>query len=287
VLFSRIPFPAACELLLLNLLKHYQQPLDITINEGDECYFRVTGTHAIYLTGNFIVPEDEIISDSEEESDDEDEMDELDDELLGRLGDDYDDETDEDEEDDELDDLEDPRVTEVDSDDDGVPQLVKVQLPSKKTKNKRPAEESDEEDEVATEDVIKNILKADKDDKKLSKRQAKKLKNNAGQAVPGADEKEAKKDDSKKDAAAKKDEQSPGNGKKVQFAEKLEQGPSGAKAGPKGVRVVNGVNIDDKKAGSGPGAKKGDKIGMRYIGKLKDGKVFDCEYLSTIQVASC
>lgn len=34
--------------------------------------------------------------------------------------------------------------------------------------------------------------------------------------------------------------------------------------------------VEVKKAGSGPAAKKGQKIGMRYIGKLaKNGKVFD------------
>ena len=35
------------------------------------------------------------------------------------------------------------------------------------------------------------------------------------------------------------------------------------------------MTIDDKKLGTGPAAKKGDRVGMRYIGKLKDGKVFD------------
>ena len=33
--------------------------------------------------------------------------------------------------------------------------------------------------------------------------------------------------------------------------------------------------IDDKKLGKGPAAKKGSKIEMRYIGKLKNGKQFD------------
>lgn len=45
-----------------------------------------------------------------------------------------------------------------------------------------------------------------------------------------------------------------------------------------GVKTVNGVTIDDKKLGTGPAAKKGDKVSMRYIGKLeKDKKVFDCK----------
>jgi len=45
-----------------------------------------------------------------------------------------------------------------------------------------------------------------------------------------------------------------------------------------GVKTVNGVTIDDKKLGTGPAAKKGDKVSMRYIGKLeKDKRVFDCK----------
>jgi hypothetical protein len=39
---------------------------------------------------------------------------------------------------------------------------------------------------------------------------------------------------------------------------------------------VKGVTVDDKKLGTGPAAKKGDRVSMRYIGKLTDGKVFDC-----------
>jgi len=38
---------------------------------------------------------------------------------------------------------------------------------------------------------------------------------------------------------------------------------------------VQGVTVDERKSGNGKQAKSGDKIGMRYIGKLKDGKVFD------------
>ena len=33
--------------------------------------------------------------------------------------------------------------------------------------------------------------------------------------------------------------------------------------------------MDDKRLGSGAVAKNGDRVDMRYIGKLKDGKVFD------------
>lgn len=106
----------------------------------------------------------------------------------------------------------------------------------------------------------------------MSKKQAKKLKNNEGKPVEV--EKEAA-----KDTPTKAD-------KKVQFAKNLEQGPTGsaaekAKQGDKkaglGVKVVQGVTVDDRKLGSGRTVKSGDRVGMRYIGKLENGKVFDCK----------
>jgi FK506-binding nuclear protein len=169
----------------------------------------------------------------------------------------------EDSEEDALDGLQDPRITEVDSDDEEAPKLVKA---DKKGKNKRPAHDSDDDKGESLDDLIS---KATKSEDKAAKKQAKKLKKNDGQATVAAEDTKKV----QKDAAN-------GDKKKVQFAKNLEQGPTGspktdgAKLGPK---VVNGVTIDDKKPGKGPAAKKGDKIEMRYIGKLKDGKVFDCK----------
>ena len=205
-----------------------------------------------------------------------------------------------DEESDELDNLEDPRVTEVGSEDDEAPKLVKDDITEKvagKRKNKRAAEESDEE--AATLDAImdKSLKPAEPAapaEPKLSKKQMKKLKNNAGKAVEAAIE----------NNDVKKEDPSPAKGdKKVQFAKNLEQGPSGAKKeakadaksqskedakagkkenaneklkatlGPK--TLPDGVIIDDKKLGTGPACKKGNKVAMRYIGKLENSKVFD------------
>ena len=154
---------------------------------------------------------------------------------------------------DELDAIE--RIEEIEEDDEEeAPKLVKASE-SKKGK-KRPADDEVE----GLDDLIA------KEEPKLSKKQQKKLKNNKGEAVAA----EAK--------AAKKDET-----KKVQFAKNLEQGPTGPakdkKEGAAGVKVVNGVTIDDRKVGAGRTAKSGDKVGMRYIGKLENGKVFDCESL--------
>ncbi|RLV93098.1 hypothetical protein JA1_002722 [Spathaspora sp. JA1] len=98
----------------------------------------------------------------------------------------------------------------------------------------------------------------------------------------------------KKSKKAKKDD------KKVQFTKELEQGPTGstlfeekkesknetkketkkeeAKDSKKKYptkTLLGGVVTEDRKVGSGTTAKSGNKVGIRYIGKLKNGKTFD------------
>jgi FK506-binding nuclear protein len=256
--------------LLLTRKQNYQQPLDITIAENERVFFKVSGTHTIYLTGNYVIPDDnghnrhhevyDSDSDSEDEdydlSPDEDELD-LDDE-----------------ESDDLDGLEDPRITEIDTDEEEAPKLVKAdekkadeKKAETKGKNKRSADELEEG--ASLDDAMDKSLK-DGEEQKLSKKQLKKLKKNNGEAA------EAKAEEQKKSETK--------NDKKVQFAKNLEQGPTGSAEKAKateakslGPKTVQGVKIDDKKLGKGPACKKGDKVGMRYIGKLTDGKVFDCK----------
>ncbi|KAL2264385.1 hypothetical protein VTK26DRAFT_4853 [Humicola hyalothermophila] len=227
----------------------YQQPIDITIGEGEKVFFQVKGSYTVYLTGNYVIPEGEDSDeDDEDESDDEYDLPPGMDEVMD----------DSDEMSDELDELDGvPRVKEIDTDEEEeAPKLVET----KKGKNKRPAEEEAEGlDEMMS-----------KDEKKLSKKQQKKLKNNQGEAV--ATEAKAK------DSPASKGD------KKVQFAKNLEQGPTGPakdkvekteKKASVSVKVVQGVTIDDRKIGTGRTVKAGDRVGMRYIGKLQNGKVFD------------
>ncbi|KAL5117414.1 peptidylprolyl isomerase fpr3 [Pleosporales sp. CAS-2024a] len=256
--------PEEFVLCTLNPENHYQQPLDITVREGEEVYLSVTGTHDIYVTGNYVAFPDE---DSEDDEDD----------GLAQLG--YDLDSDEDElelemdedESDDLDDIDDPRITEVESDEEA-PKLV---APSKKANKKRPAESEDDA-------TLDNLMSKANGEEKVSKKQAKKLKTNDGQAVAGAEP--AK----KAEKAAEKADAPSSDKKKVQFAKNLELGPTGSplakveapkaeakKEGAKGPRNVSGVIIDDKKEGKGRAAKKGDRVEMRYIGKLKNGKVFD------------
>ena len=191
----------------------------------------------------------------------------------------------EDDESDDLDALENPRVTEVDSEEEEVPKLVaKAEKAEKKGKNKRSADELTEG--TSLDDIMAKSLKPEVDEEqKLSKKQLKKLKKNNGEAATVKTE-EPKIVESKDHASTKSDK----SDKKVQFAKNLEQGPTGsaekAKTEPTeqktgkaglGVKTVNGVKMDDKKLGSGPACKKGHKVSMRYIGKLADGKVFDCK----------
>lgn len=208
------------------------------MNHGEKVFFVVTGTHAVYLTGNYIMDDDSDDDDSDDEDDDDFDPEDL--ELV--LG-----EGASDDESDNLDDIEDPRITELE-DDDEAPKLVET----KKGKNKRSADEAEGLDDM--------IAKAD--DAKLSKKQQKKLKNNKGEAVAA--------EESKKD-------------KKVQFAKNLEQGPAAPSDKAKqakattGVKVVQGVTIDDRTIGTGRTAKNGDTVGVRYIGKLANGQQFDGE----------
>ena len=230
---------------VLTHLQNFQQPLDITIAPNEDVHFVVKGTHTVYLSGNYVIDADDMSSEGDEEGEDYD-LEDIDD---------YDSEE---SEVDELDGLQDPRVTEIDSEEEA-PKLVAVD--NKKGKNKRPAEEENLDDMIAKSSAAAET--------KLSKKQQKKLKNNKGEAVAAEDAKET-----------------PSKGdKKVQFAKNLEQGPTGSAAPEKaagkaslGVKNVQGVTVDDRKLGSGRAVKKGDRVDVRYIGKLQDGKVFDGKF---------
>lgn len=250
-------------------------------------WFKVSGTHTIYLTGNYVEAADSRSGIYDPDSDDEEEEYDLspdEDELDGS----------EDESVDGLDDLADPRVIEVDEEDD-VPALIKTEVKSTtlpgKGKNKRPAEGSeDEADAVDGAQSLDEMITEAKaavngEEPKLSKKQRKKLKKEqdaAGVAAPVVAKVE--------EVVVKKDTEPPSSSKsdkKVSFAKELEQGPTptktdkpaekpaASKSSSLGVKTVQGVKLDDRKLGSGVSAKNGDRVSMRYIGKLESGKIFD------------
>lgn len=256
------------------ILKHYQQPLDITIGEDEECYFKVIGNYDIFLTGNYVVASNDRGYDDDSENEDEDyDLSPSEDEL-NMYG--------EESESDDLDDIEDPRIQEIATDEEAEVKRVEKKADKKADKKagkkslKRAAEEVEHEDLsldelIAKSKEVKEAAVATPE-KKLSKKQLKKLKANDGKAVDVTAEAKAK---------------------KVQFAKKLEQGPTPSPAADKKTKeqkkpdvkkpeavgksskIVQGVTILDSKVGTGPAAKRGSKLSMRYIGKLESGKVFD------------
>ncbi|KAI9889457.1 MAG: peptidylprolyl isomerase fpr4 [Vezdaea aestivalis] len=286
--------------------KNWQQPLDIVIGGHEKVFFQVIGSHPIFLSGNYIATS--YAADSSDDNDEgEDDEDYLDFDAMDEMS--MSDESDE------LDDLEDPRIKEVSSDEED-PESPQLTLTnglagkSQKGKNKRPAED----EEISLDDLIAKSIKPTAGASEKTNGQSKK----AGKKEKASQDKKAvadKKDD--EDSAAnqsqrKKMKNNAGKGvspttgensksdKKVQFAAKLEQGPSNSakenkaasskaettalkanddkpkgKQGAMSARTVDGVKIEDQKIGNGPQAKKGDRVAMRYIGKLQNGKRFD------------
>lgn len=231
----------------------YQQPLDITISEEEEVFFKVDGNYDVSISGNYIVPlgEDgnEEYSDGESNSDDDDyDLPPDEEELMNLMAGS--------ESEDELDDVEEPRVTEIRSEEEEEEEAPKREAVKKLTKaEKKSLKRAAEEEEAKPEGP------------KLSKKQLKKLKANDGKAVAAVAETP---DSKKKDA-----KQTPEKPATKQTPEKkaVEKNPEAVPS----TRVVQGITIEDKTIGTGPVCKKGNKLGMRYIGKLNDknGKVFD------------
>lgn len=121
---------------------------------------------------------------------------------------------------------------------------------------KRPREDATME--VDTETLSKNAQK------KLNK----KLKAEGGKAVASGDSVEKKDDDEKKgDKKSKKE-------KKKDKAEKADEAAPEKKKSTI-TTLEGGLKVNEKVVGTGPTAKKGNTVGMRYIGKLADGSIFD------------
>ncbi|KAF8979058.1 peptidylprolyl isomerase fpr4 [Entomortierella lignicola] len=138
-------------------------------------------------------------------------------------------------------------------------------------------EEEEDEDENEDETTIvtagaKRVAKTEAPAKKQPTE--KKQKVSEEKAVPvKAKKEEAKKEEAKKKEAPKKEEPKKEAPKKEE--PKKKEAPK--KEEPKDNKKVlpNGLIIEDVKVGSGAAAKSGKKIGMRYIGRLTSGKVFD------------
>jgi len=135
---------------------------------------------------------------------------------------------------------------------------------------------NDLENESDVEGKIEELVEEDEAKKiEPSKETKKSKKDNKKRQVEETEEEESKPEpkETKKQKKAKEE-------KNVKFNKELEQGPTESKkeaSAPKPTTktLPGGVIIEDRTAGKGPTAKNGSKVGVRYIGKLKNGSVFD------------
>ena len=260
------------------------------IGNDEQVYFQVSGTHPVYLTGNYIAMEEDRVGDQ---------LAMYGSGAYGYSSDEDEDEMDVDEEADELDDIDDPRVVELSSGDDEVPEL------SRKSKAKKPNEERAKKPVSSTD---KKPVSTNKDQAMLphlsTKRSAteaeidpqseaqsvrrralatapsvisqtnlKKMKNNSGEAVqPPADKDELPKGETaKENGSAVKDKTAKDDGakdKKVQFAKDLET-EGGSKAE---VKANKSAVVANNKPGKTDDAKTGKSDARTGESDAKSGK---------------
>ncbi|SCU78099.1 LAFA_0A04896g1_1 [Lachancea sp. 'fantastica'] len=130
----------------------------------------------------------------------------------------------------------------------------------------------DLEDASDVEGRIEEIIKQEEDQKANKDKTA--SNNKRKKQEDEEEETQAASESPKETKKAKKDKKE----KKVEFKKDLEEGPSKKATKdekPKTKVLEGGVIVEDRVVGKGKAAKKGSKVGMRYIGKLKNGKVFD------------
>ncbi|KAG8970337.1 peptidylprolyl isomerase fpr4 [Tulasnella sp. 419] len=249
------------------------QAVNLVVTDNEVVAFEVTGKNEVHLVGNYIATGHPDIE-SEMDSDEEDAY------PLEDVSSDVEIEHGEFESDDE--DFSN-RFEEV------VDEVI-VPAEADKTKTKRAREnagemEVDGADEAAGDEGLS---------KKKKKKKNKKLKAEGGVAVPtgGPEAESPAKTSESKGSPSKVDSEKPSakkdkvaGGKAVAFSEttdkakkdavaKAEKYKAGAK--PENIFVTpGGVVVDQRKTGTGPLSKKGQRLTMRYIGKLENGKMFD------------
>lgn len=128
-------------------------------------------------------------------------------------------------------------------------------------------EEEDDEELSSGDDDLDDLVDASDIESRLDElvEKDKKKKNNKkdGKRKHEEDEEETTKPAEKKQTTKKE--------KKTETIKDSEE----SKQKPKTKLLEGGIIIEDRVTGKGPHAKKGTRVGMRYVGKLKNGKVFD------------
>ncbi|KZT08372.1 uncharacterized protein LAESUDRAFT_712896 [Laetiporus sulphureus 93-53] len=223
-----------------------QATVDVVLEQDEQYVFELSGKNTVYLTGNYIdqTPDQPPYSDESEEEDyDLREVSsdvEVDVEEVEILSDNE------------------GRFEEVIE---GIEEIVTAEVGKK-----RPRESMEAEGELT----------------KSQKKKQKKQKAESGKAVPadgeestpakvhGKEKKEGAKVNKEKKEGAKEHVE-----KKEGAKEDKEKKEKSTKAKASEKTLTGGVKIRDHKVGSGPAAKKGDTVHMRYIGKLENGQEFD------------
>ncbi|ORY28159.1 hypothetical protein BCR39DRAFT_535813 [Naematelia encephala] len=213
-----------------------QAQLELTFPAGDGVMFEVTGENAVHLTGNYILQP--AYDQYSEFGDSDSEFDDEHDDYSDLIGSDEDDE--------------------LDSEDEEVAGKLKAKI------------------EEITEPAAKPkaIPAAEKPKSKEAKQEVK------PDVKPAAPKRKAEEIESPAGKASESTEGlSKAQKKKLAKKAKLET-PAAAPAkeatkGPQKKTLPSGLIIEDVKVGDGPVAKPGKRLGMRYIGKLENGKQFD------------
>ncbi|KAI0958860.1 hypothetical protein AcV7_004560 [Taiwanofungus camphoratus] len=229
-----------------------QSTVDVVLEADEEYLFEVVGKNTVYLTGNYIdqSPPDQIPYNDESEDEDEEDFDLRDVSSDVQI---------------------DPDEIDIPSDDEGrfeeLPddaEVTKQRAGKKDAGKKRPRES----DAMETEEGGEKLSKAQK--KKANKKQ----KAEDGKAVPSGAEETPSPAKVNGDAQEKKGKKEKEKGEKEK-SKKDGGEKEKPKAEGKEKELAGGLKVRDHKVGTGPQAKAGDMVSMRYVGKLQNGKTFD------------
>ncbi|PWN47204.1 hypothetical protein IE53DRAFT_390660 [Violaceomyces palustris] len=254
-----------------------QAVVNLQFCEEEEVGFSITGDNAVDLIGNYVAPPD--YYDQDPDSDDEEALYGSDDDSEDFDDDDMIEIEDGDEEDE-------ARFEEIKEDSEPKKKSKAIESAPSKEK-KRTAAQMDQEDDADTSMATAEQEQEEQEDQEASKltknqrkRLNKKIKTTEEETAAAASSSPAKsekanntkpKAETTTTSAAKADAKPAAQTEKKKAVEKKEA------AAPKlqKTKLPSGLVIEDKKVGTGPTAKPGQKVGMRYVGKLQSGKVFD------------
>jgi FK506-binding nuclear protein len=261
--------------------KQEQVTVDLHFSVDDDVRFSISGDNAVEIMGNYLSPGrfdddpdlDEVIDSEDDEEIDSDELEMLE-------GDSEDDEEEIDGDDIELEllDSDEEEDDEDDMEEDDRLEVVEEDIPKKSTSKTNGKKRTAEQAEVSMdEDVSAPVTDAELtaiakemglDVSKLTKNQRKKL-NKRLRSDDSAAETSSASIAQEQAAIVTKEA-----GKPAKVAAK-ETVKKDGKPTTKKVTLPSGVIIEDVKIGSGPQAKAGNRLGMRYVGRLQNGKQFD------------